>query len=182
MDLNDWNSKPWKKRILIEKNKCFSFFLWYCTCSWHLIDLNFKMVHIKHACVCKMLLFWPLCPLCSDREYRYPKSESPRANSASSPPQYSPPGELSSRLSLLLLHVYTHLSGKKIRARVEPDISGPEQPLIFSKVSTILKGRILIWWYMDPGGGVWLQMQLHLPQLQGCSKQVGGLGSINSVH
>lgn len=52
----------------------------------------------------------------------------------------------------------------------------------FCAVSTMLKGRFFIWCYMDPGGGVCLQMQLHLPHLQGCSKQVGGPGSINSVY
>lgn len=52
----------------------------------------------------------------------------------------------------------------------------------FPKSSTVLQGRILIWCYMDPGGCVKLQTQLHLPQLQGFSEQVGGLRSINRVY
>lgn len=98
----------------------------------------------------------------------------------------SPPEELFPTSVFSSIFISTDLSWKTIRAGMEPAILGPEQPLLiffffFPKVSSMLKGRILVWCCMDAGGGGWLQIRLHLPQLQGCSEQVSGLGSMNIV-
>lgn len=86
-------------------------------------------------------------------------------------------------ICIFLLHVYTDISCR-ISRLAWGQISWVQNNFLhfFPKVSTVLQGRILIWCYMDPGGCVRLQTQLHLPQLQGFSEQVGGLRSINRVY
>lgn len=100
----------------------------------------------------------------------------------------SPPEELFATSMFSSIFISTDLSWKKNQGRDGASYFGSRTTsafffffFFFPKVSSMLKGRILVWCYMDAGGGVWLQMRLHLPQLQGCSEQVSGLGSINSV-
>lgn len=74
----------------------------------------------------------------------YPRNKSLRDSSASSPPhsvlQDSFPFSMLSSffVSILICHA------KNIRAGMEPDILGPVHHLMFSMVSTMLKGRILV--------------------------------------
>jgi len=138
--------------------------------------------------MCRMPLFWPQCRS-AVTEGQYPRTgtwgQAAHHRLALSPPVSLPeafpvpfPTSASSFfMSILIYHAeYLGWHGARYLG------SRTTSYIFFPKVSTVLQGRILIWCYMDPGGCVRLQTQLHLPQLQGFSEQVGGLRSINRVY